>query len=106
MESIFRNLFVNAFNYSGGRDVTVALTEQTADHYKFTFADNGIGVPEEHLPHLFERFYRVDKGRSRAMGGTGLGLAIVKNAVLFHHGSISVRNARRGGLEFTFTLHK
>ncbi len=106
VESIFRNLFVNAFNYSGGRDVTVALTEQTADHYKFTFADNGIGVPEEHLPHLFERFYRVDKGRSRAMGGTGLGLAIVKNAVLFHHGSISVRNASRGGLEFTFTLLK
>ncbi len=106
VESIFRNLMVNAFNYSGGRDVTVRLAGQTSDHYEFTFADNGIGVGEEHLGRIFERFYRVDKGRSRSMGGTGLGLAIVKNAVLFHHGTISVRNAERGGLEFTFTLHK
>lgn len=106
VESIFRNLMVNAFNYSGGRDVTVKLTGQTSDHYSFLFADNGIGVSEEHLNRLFERFYRVDKGRSRSMGGTGLGLAIVKNAVIFHQGAISVRNATRGGLEFTFTLHK
>ncbi len=106
VESIFRNLMVNAFNYSGGRDVTVRMCGQTGDLYKFTFADNGIGVGEEHLGRLFERFYRVDKGRSRSMGGTGLGLAIVKNAVLFHRGTISVRNAERGGLEFTFTLHK
>lgn len=106
VESIFRNLMVNAFHYSGGRDVTVSLDEETAHHYKFRFGDNGVGVSAEHLPHLFERFYRVDTGRSRALGGTGLGLAIVKNAVLFHHGQIEVHNRPEGGLEFTFTLAK
>lgn len=106
VESIFRNLMVNAFNYSAGRDVTVKLVEETSDYYRFIFNDNGVGVAPDHLPHLFERFYRVDKGRSRSMGGTGLGLSIVKNAVLFHHGHIEVRNRKLGGLEFEFTLHK
>ena len=106
VESIFRNLFTNAFNYSGGRDVTVDLTDETSDYYTFSFADNGIGVPPEHLNRIFERFYRVDTGRSRALGGTGLGLSIVKNAVLFHKGQISVENQYNGGLKFTFSLHK
>ena len=67
-------------------------------------ADNGIGVDEDHINHIFERFYRIDKGRSRKLGGTGLGLSIVKNAVLFHGGEISVANRAMGGLEFTITL--
>lgn len=99
--SIFRNLVDNAIAYAG-RGTTITLTADAALH--FTFADNGQGVPPEHLPRLFERFYRVDKGRSRKIGGTGLGLAIVKNAVLLHDGTIQARRPAEGGLAFDFTL--
>lgn len=73
---------------------------------RIRFEDDGKGVEQEHLPHLFERFYRVDKGRSRQKGGTGLGLAIVKHAVQFHGGTITVTNRPKGGLRFDFTLSK
>jgi hypothetical protein len=106
LASVFRNLADNAAAYSGGRDIFIRLAEDTPEECTVLFADNGIGVDEEHLPHLFERFYRVDKGRSRKLGGTGLGLAIVRNAVAFHGGTISVRNRDEGGLEFRFTLRK
>lgn len=105
IESVFNNLMNNALAYSGGRDIFINATDE-GDCYMFEFADNGIGVDSEHLSKLFERFYRVDSGRSRKMGGTGLGLSIVKNAVLFHDGAIKVSNSRKGGLQFTFTLHK
>jgi two-component system, OmpR family, sensor kinase len=103
--SIFRNLIANSMAYSGGGNIYITATDST-DMVNFTFADDGIGVEEQHLPHLFERFYRVDKGRSRKLGGTGLGLAIVKHAVLIHGGAISVQNHRPSGLMFTFTLAK
>ncbi len=104
--SVFRNLTDNAIAYAG-EGTTIHLTAQDeGDQWHFVFEDNGIGVPVEHLARLFERFYRVDKGRSRKMGGTGLGLAIVKNAVLLHGGTISVRNRDTGGLQFEFTLRK
>lgn len=105
--SIFRNLTDNAIAYAGN-DIQITINcfrEDEKFHY-FSFSDTGVGVPEEHLNRLFERFYRVDKGRSRKLGGTGLGLAIVKNAVLFHGGTIFAKNMPKGGLEFVFTLKK
>ncbi|MFI3288675.1 MAG: ATP-binding protein [Rikenellaceae bacterium] len=104
--SIFRNLVDNAVAYSGGRLVLIDLIKEDNDLYYFRVQDNGIGVEEEHLPYLFERFYRVDKGRSRKAGGTGLGLSIVKNAVVFHGGTIIARTSPSRGLEFEFSLKK
>lgn len=106
LDSIFRNLMINAFHYSNGRDVWVTLSDQDQDEVEITFEDNGVGVADEHLPRLFERFYRIDKGRSRSLGGTGLGLSIVKNAVLFHGGDIRVENRETNGLKFVFTLRR
>ena len=105
--SIFRNLMDNAIAY-GGTNIRIHINCFREDEhcYFFSFSDTGVGVPPEHLNRLFERFYRVDKGRSRKLGGTGLGLAIVKNAVLIHGGSISAKNTQGGGLEFVFTLSK
>ena len=103
--SIFKNLTDNAIAYSGGRDIFVRANENDK-MYTILFYDNGIGVDNDHIGHIFERFYRIDKGRSRKLGGTGLGLSIVKNAVLFHGGDIKVTNCKMGGLEFTFTLPK
>ena len=104
--SIFRNLTENAIAYSGGRNIYISLLENNGQLCRICFEDDGCGVEEKQLPRLFERFYRVDKGRSRRMGGTGLGLAIVKHAVQFHGGSINVSNRTRGGLRFEFTLKK
>ena len=104
--SVFRNLTDNAIAYAGQGTTITLKAEDDGNKWHFTFSDNGVGVPHEHLARLFERFYRVDKGRNRKMGGTGLGLAIVKNAVLLHGGNISVKNGNNGGLVFEFTLKK
>lgn len=104
--SIFRNLTENAIAYSEGKNIYISLLEDNENICRIRFEDDGKGVGQEQLPRLFERFYRVDKGRSRQKGGTGLGLAIVKHAVQFHGGSIVVVNRPDGGLRFDFTLSK
>jgi signal transduction histidine kinase len=100
------NLVRNAANYSHGNEITLLQTRETPADYVFSFADNGVGVPEEHIPHLFDRFYRVDDGRARKSGGAGLGLPIVQSTILAMGGHISVQNAHPHGLEFIFTLPK
>lgn len=101
---IFRNLTDNAIAYAGeGTTITLSATESMR-YWHFSFRDNGSGVEPQHLSHLFERFYRIDKGRSRKLGGTGLGLSIVKNAVVLHGGHITASNDR--GLRFDFSLKK
>lgn len=104
LEAVFNNLIDNALSYSGGTFVRISLLGEKEGKITLEVRDNGEGVAEEHLSRLFERFYRIDKGRSRAVGGTGLGLSIVKNAVMLHGGSISVENIPTGGLSFRITL--
>ncbi|MCI1720902.1 MAG: ATP-binding protein [Bacteroidales bacterium] len=106
LRSIFSNLLNNAISYSSGTEIYIKLVKETPDKYFFSLWDNGVGVDSEHLPHLFERFYRVDKGRSRKAGGTGLGLSIVKNAVIIHGGTITVNNYVPSGLQFDFSFKK
>lgn len=104
--SIFRNLIDNSIAYSGEGTAVVIRCLEESDRYHFRLSDNGAGIPAEHIPHIFERFYRVDKGRNRKFGGTGLGLSIVKNAVMVHGGTITAVPVDTGGVEFRFTLLK
>lgn len=106
--SIFRNLIDNAIAYATGAS-RLEIACRPVEHedrrcYEFTVSDDGPGVKPQHLEHLFERFYRVDKGRSRKLGGTGLGLAIVKNAVAVHGGTTIAHPTPGGGLTIKFTL--
>jgi len=106
--SIFRNLTDNALHHAG-EGIKIYINEYKEDNefYYFSFYDTGLGILEEnHLDRLFERFYRINEGRTRDTGGSGLGLSIVKNAIAFHKGTITVKNRKEGGLEFLFQLHK
>lgn len=106
--SIFRNLIENAIVHAGDGIAIViqCYKPEDASHCYIQFYDTGRGVGNEYLPKLFDRFLRIDEGRSRKNGGTGLGLSIVKHAVLFHGGDIYVKNREEGGLEFFFSLKK
>lgn len=105
--AIFRNLVENVVEHAGD-GVTLGIEcykETDADYYLHLY-DTGVGVDSHYLPVIFDRFLRIDPGRSRKNGGTGLGLSIVKHAVLFHGGEIYAKNRQQGGLEFFFTLKK
>jgi len=105
--SLFRNLFDNTITYAGN-DVAIEVKQYQydSDMYYFSYADTGVGIEEKHLTRIFERFYRIDKGRSRKVGGTGLGLSIAKHAVLFHNGEITAQTKEGGGIVFLFSIRK
>jgi two-component system phosphate regulon sensor histidine kinase PhoR len=86
---VFINLLDNAIKYGReGGEITISATENDRNEVQFSVRDNGIGIPKEDLPRIFERFYRVDKGRSHELGGTGLGLSIVKHIIQSHGGRV------------------
>lgn len=102
--SLFHNIFSNTLAYAAGATSFEVRAKVNKDSYVFWFVDNGVGVSCEHLPHLFERFYRTDKGRSRRLGGTGLGLAIVKNIAVRYGGYATATNTLGGGLTIEVCL--
>ncbi len=104
---IFRNLVENSIAYAGsGINIVLETYREEPDHYFIHYYDTGKGVAGEYLSRLFDRFVRIDEGRSRQNGGTGLGLSIVKHSVIFHGGEIYAKNRAEGGLEFFFSLKK
>ena len=103
LEEVLQNLIANALRYSGTDRVEIASVS-SRDKVTVTVSDFGIGIAEQHLPHLFERFYRVNKSRSRTLGGTGLGLAIVKHIVRLHGGDVFVTSCPGVKTTFGFTL--
>ena len=104
--SIFRNLYDNAIAYAGeGIHLTVSCYKEDPKFYYFSFSDNGVGISEEHVNRIFERFYRVDKGRSRKVGGTGLGLSIVKRICESYEGHVEFSKNSPTGLKVTVWLY-
>jgi two-component system phosphate regulon sensor histidine kinase PhoR len=106
IKQVLTNLIVNSVKYGKDYGETKVKFHDFPDTIRVEISDNGIGIDEKHLPRLFERFYRVDKHRSREQGGTGLGLAIVKHILEAHNQSISVMSTQGVGSVFSFTLRK
>ena len=105
--TILRNMVENSLKYAG-EGISLHLQSFSPDSGFLTinYYDTGMGVPEEHLERIFERFYRISDGRTRDDGGSGLGLSIVRNAIAFHDGTIKAYNRPEGGLQFIFTLSR
>lgn len=106
ISQVFNNLLANSINYGNAGGKTDVRFFDMEDKIMIEVADNGPGIAQEHLPRLFERFYRVEKSRARHAGGSGLGLAIVKHIIEAHKQSINVRSTVDVGTSFTFTLDK
>ncbi len=104
LEQALSNLVVNAIKYSPENSEIILTATARPDAIRITVSDSGVGIAKEHLPRLFERFYRSDKARSRKLGGTGLGLAIVKHIVQAHHGVVRVDSTPARGTTFTIEL--
>jgi two-component system sensor histidine kinase BaeS len=110
MTQVFLNLLVNAIRYTpSGGNVSITVEEETAPigeigFLRITITDTGIGIEPEHLPFLFDRFYRTDEARTRNSGGMGLGLAIAKEFVLAHNGTIEVESCPGRGTSFIVKL--
>lgn len=105
LKQVFINLIQNAINYSEEKEILISCYE-SGKKVIIKVRDNGIGISEKDLPHVFERFYRVDDSRARDTGGTGLGLSIVKSIVEAHHGTVSIESSLGLGTEITIKLNK
>jgi two-component system phosphate regulon sensor histidine kinase PhoR len=106
IRQVLTNLIVNSIKYGKQDGVTQVKFTDLYQHVVIEISDNGMGIAKHHLPRIFERFYRVDKGRSRDHGGTGLGLAIVKHIIEAHNQTIDVKSTEGEGTTFIFTLKK
>lgn len=106
IRQVLVNLIVNSVRYGKEGGITQVRVNDIGDKVLVEVTDNGIGIASEHLPRIFERFYRADKSRSRELGGTGLGLAIIKHIIEAHNQKISVLSTEGAGSVFTFTLNK
>jgi two-component system phosphate regulon sensor histidine kinase PhoR len=106
MEQAIVNLLDNAIKYSPDKSPVQITTELSDNDVMISVIDQGAGIPKKHQPRLFERFYRVDRARSRMLGGTGLGLSIVKHIAQAHNGSVTVESISGKGSTFTITLPK
>ena len=105
LKQVFVNLLTNAIKYTEQGTVSI-IVEEEEQHGRIIIRDTGIGIPEEDIPRIFERFFRVDKARSRSVGGTGLGLAIVKHIIEAHGSKVEVKSESGKGSEFSFRLKK
>ncbi|MCK4828924.1 ATP-binding protein, partial [bacterium] len=106
IKQVLLNLIDNAIKYNHLNGEISIFAQEVNNFIKIDLADTGIGIPNKDLPRLFERFYRVDKARSRELGGTGLGLSIVKHIIQSHDGEVSVQSVEGQGSTFSFTIPK
>ncbi len=106
MHQVFYNLLINSLKYGKKGGQTKVHFHNMSDHYLVEVSDNGIGISDEDIPYLFDRFYRVDQSRSRSLGGSGLGLSIVKHVIESHNETLSVTSELDKGTRFTFSIKK